>query len=121
MTVPAWVKGTLLFAVTLTAGVVVGVAYERHRTPGHEAPGVDSHHLLYRFRHELGLDSAQHQAIGVILARRQRAVDSTWHALQPQVRAALDSTHQEVLGILRPDQVAKYRKMMHALHPGAGR
>jgi hypothetical protein len=112
-------KGTLLFAVTLTAGVVIGVAYERHRTPTHEAAGMDSHHVMHRFRQVLGLDSAQQQAIAAILARRQGAVDSTWHAVQPHMRAALDATHQEILGVLRPDQVAKYRKMVAAMHPGA--
>jgi hypothetical protein len=35
------------------------------------------------------------------------------------MRAALDSTHQEILGVLRPNQVAKYRKLVEAHHRDA--
>jgi len=33
------------------------------------------------------------------------------------VHATMDSTLQEVLGVLRPDQAAKYEKMVEAMHP----
>jgi hypothetical protein len=114
--IPAWVKGTLLLAATLTTGVVIGVAYERRRMPTHEAAG--THHVMHRLNNELGLDSAQQKAIAAIFARRQGAVDSTWHTLQPHVRAALDSTLREIVDVLRPEQAAKYRKMVEARHPG---
>src|SRR5688572_30824362 len=89
---PAWLRGTSLLAVTLAAGVALGVSYERRRTSEPEAAG--THHLMGRLHDELGLDQAQRDAIAGILARRQGALDSTWHTLQPHVRAALDSTHQ---------------------------
>lgn len=117
MTVPAWVKGMLVLAVTLTAGVVIGVGYERRRPPAHDAGGMGAHHVMHRLQDDLGLDSAQHEAIAAILARRQGAVDSTWHAMRPHVRATLDSTLQEIVAVLRPDQVAKYRRMVEAMHP----
>lgn len=108
-----------MLAVTLAAGVVIGVGYERRRTPAHEGAGMDSHHVMHRLKDDLGLDSAQQKAIAVIFARRQGAVDSTWHAVQPHVRATLDSTLQEIVEVLRPDQAAKYRKMVEAVHhPG---
>jgi len=118
MTVPAWVRGTFLLAVTLAAGVAIGVSYERRRAPGHDAVARNSHHVMHRLKDQLGLDSAQHEAVAAILARRQGTVDSTWHAVQPHVRAALDSTLQEIVRVLRPDQMAKYRKMVEARHPG---
>lgn len=122
MTVPAWVKGTLLLAVTLTAGVVIGVSYERQRTPVHNAPGaMASHDVLHHFARTLALDSAQQQAIAAIFARRQGAVDSTWHAVRPHVRETLDSAHQEIVRVLRPDQAAKFREMVEARHPGMRR
>jgi hypothetical protein len=117
VTVPASVKGTLLLAVTLTAGVVVGVAYERHRTPAHHAARTDSHHVLRHLNDYLGLDSAQHEAIAAVLARRQGTIDSTWHSVQPHVRAMLDSTLQEIAGVLRPDQMVKFRKIVETMHP----
>src|SRR5438132_1716976 len=109
---PVWVKGMLLLAVALTAGVAIGGAYERHRLLAHETVGMEPHHAMHRLQQELGLDSAQQKAIAVILARHQGAVDSTWHALHPLVRATLDSTLREVVGILRPDQLARYWRMV---------
>jgi hypothetical protein len=116
----AWLKGALLLAATLTAGIVIGVSYERQRTPAHHAPeAMASHDVMHHFTRELGLDSAQQQAIAAIFARRQGAVDSTWHAVRPHVREALDSAHREILRVLRPNQAAKFRKMLAARHPGA--
>jgi len=119
--VPAWVRATLLLGVTLAAGFAVGVAYERHRATAHQAVGMDAHDAMHHFARELDLDSAQQTAIAQILARHQGEVDSTWHAVQPHVRATLDSTVQEIAGVLRPDQLAKYRSMMEAAHPAGHR
>lgn len=110
-------KGALVFAMTLAAGVAIGIGYERRRAPAHEASPMQAHDVLHRITHELELDSAQREAIATILARRQGTVDSTWHAMRPHVRAALDSTLDEIVGILRPDQVARYREMIEARHP----
>jgi hypothetical protein len=118
VSVPAWVKGALVLAVTLTAGMIVGVSYERRRSPAHDMARSRAHHVMHRLKDDLGLDSAQHTAIAAIFARRQGTVDSTWHAMQPHLRATLDSTLQEIVAILRPDQVAKYRKMVEGMHPG---
>jgi len=116
LTLPTWLKGALLLAGTLTAGVIIGVGYERRRAPTHEASGV--HHLMPRLKSELELDSAQEKAIAAIFARRQGAVDSTWHAVQPHVHAILDSTLLEIMDVLRPDQAVKFRKMVETRHPG---
>lgn len=67
---------------------------------------------------DLDLDSAQEVAIARILERRQKTIDATWNSLQPHVRATLDSTHQEILGVLRPEQATKYRERMGVMHPG---
>lgn len=118
MTASAWVKGALLLAVTLSAGIAIGVSYERRRAPAHDVAGMASHDVLHHFTRQLGLDSAQQQAIAAIFARRQGSVDSTWHAVQPHVRETLHLTLREIAGVLRPDQLAKYRQMMEARHPG---
>ncbi len=121
MRLPPWLRAVLLLAVTLIAGVAVGVAYERHRAAAHQPVGMDAHDAMHHFARELDLDSAQQTAIAQILARRQGEVDSTWHAVQPHVRATLDSTMQEIAGVLRPDQLAKYRRLMEAAHPAGHR
>ena len=114
---PAWLKGALLLGVTLMTGTLIGVTYERRRAPAHEGAG--THHVMHRLKDELGLDSVQHEAIAAIFARRQVAVDSTWHVLQPHVQAALDSTFREILDVLRPDQAARYRRTVERMHPSA--
>jgi hypothetical protein len=115
--IPSWAKGTLLLALVLATGIAIGVAYERRRAPSHEAVG--SHHMLERLKERLDLDSTQEAAVAAILARRQGSVDSTWHVLRPHVRATMDSTLREIMGVLRPEQVTKYREMVGKQHPEA--
>ena len=112
-----WLKGSLLLAVTLAAGIAIGVGYERRRATAQEAQGM--HHVIHHLRDELGLDSTQERQVAAILGRRQHTVDSTWHDLQPHVRATLDSTLREINTVLRPDQARKFRQMVEAMHPGA--
>jgi hypothetical protein len=112
------VKGVLLLSLMLASGILIGISYERRRSPSHDSAGTDTHHMLSRFERDLELDSTQRKAIAAILSHHQVAVDSTWHAVQPHVRAAMDSTLQEILAVLRPDQAAKYRQMVEARHPG---
>lgn len=121
MRVPGWVKGTLLLAVTLAVGFGLGVAYERDRPSAHDVAGMGAHDVMHHFTRVLDLDSEQQSAIALILARRQAEVDSTWHTVQPHVRATLDSTLQEMAGVLRPDQLAKFRQMMEVAHPAGHR
>lgn len=121
MTIPTWTKATLLLVVTLAAGVGIGVAYERHRPATNQAVAMDAHDAMHHFARELDLDPAQQTAIAQILARHQGEVDLTWHEVQPHVRATLDSTMQEIAGVLRPEQLAKYRQMMERAHPAGHR
>jgi hypothetical protein len=116
---PAWAKGTLVLVVTFAAGLAAGLSYNRHRPPEHRPPGNAAEHLTQRLHEELALDSAQQAAVAAIFARRQSVVDSTWHVMRPLVHATLDSTLREVAGVLRPEQLARYREMMGRMHPGA--
>jgi len=112
--VPAWFKGTSLLTVTLAAGVAIGIGYER-RTAPREAVEMDAHDAMHHLTRDLHLDPGQETAIAQVLARHQREVDSTWHAVQPHVRTTLDSTEREIIAVLRPDQVVKYRQMVDGM------
>ena len=116
MTLPPWLKGSALLAVTLAAGVIIGITYERRHERRVEIP-MDAQEVMHHLHADLGLDSAQQAAIAAIFARRQGSVDSAWHAMQPRMRSALDSTHAEIMKVLRPDQVAKFRQLVGAMHP----
>ena len=119
MKTPVWMKGLLLLVITLAVGFGLGVAYERAQpTAAHTRPEAGDH-LIERLNSELNLDEPQRAALERILERRQREMDSTWHAMQPHVRATLDSTLREVESVLKPDQLSKYRAMMQSMHrPG---
>jgi hypothetical protein len=124
VTLPAWVRGTLVLIAAVAAGILIGMSYERRRAIGHESASVDGHetdtrHMMTRLERDLKLDSGQHRAISAILARHQMNLDSTWHRMQPQVRATMDSALREILGVLTPDQAATYRKIVESRHPGA--
>src|SRR5262245_59950579 len=115
---PGWVKGVLVLVITLSAGVALGITYERRRPMDHNAGPMDSRHVVEHLERELELDSTQQRAIAAIFARHQRSIDSTWHTMQPHVHAALDSTLSEVTGVLRPDQLARYRRLVRERHQG---
>jgi hypothetical protein len=121
VTIPPWARGTLLLAVTFAGGVALGVIYERRQAPAHDTVGLKAHDALHRLGSDLNLDAAQQKAVTEIFARHQKDVDATWHAMQPHVRATLDLTHQEILGVLRPEQAAKFRKMIETMHSGRHR
>jgi len=118
----AWLRGapTLLLTLLLTfaAGAAAGVGYDRHVSRLHHVPAMDATHALQLMRLELGLDSAQTAAVATILSHHQHTVDSSWRAMQPEVRANLDSTLREIMTVLKPDQVGKFRQMVHVMHPG---
>jgi hypothetical protein len=115
---PAWLRGALIFLLTFAAGVAAGVGYDRHVSSARHAPTMDAAHAVQHMRLLLGLDSAQTAAITTILAHHQHAVDSSWRAMQPQVRANLDSTLREIQAVLRPEQVGRFRDLVHVMHPG---
>ena len=115
---PAWMRGSLLLAVVLAAGLLIGFQFGRTRpramTPAQN--GMDAATMMRVFDRDLSLDSAQHANIAAVLARRQAGVDSAWRALQPNVRAAMDSTQIEIVSMLRPDQRKKFLALLHRAH-----
>lgn len=115
---PAWMRGSLLLAAVLGAGLLIGYQFGRTRpqrvTPAHNA--MDSAAMMRALDRDLSLDSAQHAGIAAVLGRRQAGIDSAWRALQPNVRAAMDSTQVEILGYLRPDQRQRFLALLHRAH-----
>jgi hypothetical protein len=112
---PAWLKATILLTTTFAVGVAVGITYQR-RVPVAASTATDAHDALSHLTSELNLDVGQKNAIAAILRRRQSDVDAAWRTMQPHLRTALETTSNEVVAVLRPDQVAKYRRMMDARH-----
>lgn len=119
--IPARVKGSLLLAVTFAAGVAAGIGVERRLASLHAAIAGDAHDSMHRLAADLHLDSDQQRAVNDILVRHQKEVDAAWHTVQPHVLATMESVHQEIERLLRPDQAAAFRKMIDARHPDGHR
>jgi len=118
---PAWTVGSLLLAVAFAAGVAAGISYERRHVSSVASGAADGHGAMQHLTTTLNLDSGQQAAISAILVRHQPEVDATWHAMRPHVTATLESTSNEILSVLRPDQAEKYRRMIESKHPGGHR
>ena len=116
--VPAWLRGGVVLAVTLGAGIAIGVAFERRHVPVHADATAHADQMVNHFTRELSLDSAQQAAVAAIFARRQHTIDSTWRAVQPHVHATVDSTLREMSRVLRPDQLATFERLIGTRHPG---
>ena len=117
---PTWVKGSILLLATLGSGIGLGAAYRHHTAirPHMIVARMDSADVLRRLDRELHLDPAQHAAIAAVISRRQATIDSLWASVHPTVRAVVESTILEMMQQLRPDQVARYKKMVEEVHPG---
>ena len=115
---PAWVRGSLLLTAVLAVGIVIGFEFGRNRAPGIAGPrhAMDSATMMQKFDRDLTLDAAQHAGIAAVLGRRQAGIDSAWRALQPNVRAAMDSTQMEIVGFLHPDQRDKFLVLLRSAH-----
>jgi hypothetical protein len=107
--------------VAFAAGVASGIGYERRHVSSMASGAADGHGAMQHLTTTLDLDSAQQAAISAILARHQPEVDAAWHAMRPHVTATLESTSNEILSALRPDQAEKFRRMIESRHPAGHR
>ena len=117
MKLDAWMKGSVLLVVVFASGIAVGTTYGRLRSRSQEVASAEAHDALHHLARDLELDPEQQRAIAAILNRRQSDVDAAWQAMQPHVRATLNSASDEIVAVLRPEQAVKYRKMVEMAHP----
>lgn len=59
---------------------------------------------------QLDLSPVQREQVDSILERRRRQVTTLWRDQEATFRAAMDSTQEEVLSVLTPEQRAEYRE-----------
>jgi hypothetical protein len=117
--IATWLKGSVLLAATLATGIAIGIGIgaeraREHHGEGHASPEMQMlhSHLMQTLGSLLDLDSSQHKAIMETLHRHQSHVDSAWESMRPHISATLDSTHQEIMGILRPEQRETFMRMI---------
>jgi hypothetical protein len=117
----ASVRGSALLVVVLAVGIAIGVEFGRVRPPATDAPrsAMDSASMMRTFDRALSLDSGQHAGIATVLGHRQAGIDSAWRTLQPNIRAAMDSTQMEIIGFLNDTQRAKFLALIRGAHGAA--
>ena len=114
--IPSWSKGIFWLAIAVIAGFAAGVGFERQRGQTMSRSPMDPINVMRVLDKSLALDSAQHAAIVAVLTHRQAAIDSAWTALQPNMRAAVDSSQMEIARLLRPDQATKFLQLIRSTH-----
>ena len=118
---PTWARATLLLALTFALGGVAGFEVGKQSMPARMSPAVnpmEPHVFVQRLGRDLDLDAKQRAGILEILTRRQGTIDSAWRALQPGVRATIDSAQAEIVSVLHPGQRDRYFALERAAHRG---
>jgi Spy/CpxP family protein refolding chaperone len=110
--------GIALLAATFAAGTLAGAAFGRVANAGEpdaQATAAAAECERRRGPHmildELALDSAQRLRIDTIMARRRTLTDSLWQEDGRRIRAAVDSTREEIRALLTPEQRAEYDRL----------
>src|SRR5690606_28642275 len=108
----------LAVASLIVLGAVLGSATDRpylaHR-PQHGSMSSMEHlheETLERFRVILDLDDAQVAAIDSIFRHRQDEFESTWRILNHHLYSTVDSVHEEVNALLRPEQREAFQRWL---------
>jgi hypothetical protein len=117
----------LLLLIGAASGIAVDhlVLFHRHGSAmGASSSGTATTHmavLLAELDRVLQLTPPQHASINAILTRHQQSIDSAWRVIHGQVNAGMDSVHQELRAILRPEQMTQLREWMsqHMAHSSA--
>ena len=60
---------------------------------------------------ELGLTDMQKDSVRAVLDRHQPAMDSLWESIRPQFQSERQAIRTEILGMLTPDQQARYTEL----------
>jgi hypothetical protein len=116
-------RAALAIASLIVFGAVLGIAADRLYL-AHRPPQSSMQHLheetLDRFRVILDLDDAQVAAIDSIFRHRQGEFESTWRVLNHHLYSTVDSVHEEVNALLRPEQREAFRRWLREEGRGSG-
>ena len=115
----------LLVAVFLAGGatgwLLEDVAEDIHRPGGRgDAPAPDRHNddepfdddAEEDFLESLGLSKAQLDSVDELLERREDDLEEYWKTRLPDLQAVIDSSRQEIRGLLSPEQQAAYDRWL---------
>jgi uncharacterized membrane protein len=101
----------LVFVLGMFAGGLVTVGVIRHRLLTH-GPEVIANAIVRRLSWELRLDAGQRQQLRGIVTEAQQQMKVVRQQAQPQVTQIVDEAVAKVRATLRPEQQAKFDKLV---------
>ena len=107
----AIVGALLVFLLGVAAGVFGTAAVVRHQWI-HHGPRVMTNFVVRRLTWKLGLDRAQRSQLRVIVNEGWQEMKTVHEQERPQMEQILGNAEAKVRLILRPDQQAKFDKLI---------
>lgn len=116
---PKW-RGVVGVVSLLTLGAVIGIVVDHTVIlPSfmHASSNNDDHNvMLTSLGGTVELTGEQVEEIHSILRHHQETVVHTWETMRPHLVSALDSVHEQVETVLRPDQIEGFRRWWDEQH-----
>jgi len=116
-------QGIALLFITFLVGLLAGFAAERVRSarstldaaPQRLTRPLRPGHLPPMFHH-LDLTPAQRERIVEIMEGGRPRTEAILSEMLPRLRAVTDSIHEEIRGVLTPDQVERWDSLLTQMH-----
>ena len=119
--------GVALLAAVLAGGAGMGIALDRlwlrpgatvatgqKRAKRSRDPQVRTNRLMQRFQTRLDLDAAQEKTVRAAVLQMFTESREIRRRARPTIRKARQQARQKIRAALRPDQRARYEKMLKA-------
>src|SRR3954469_5518945 len=110
----AWLGVLLIFAFGAVCGSVltIGVIQKQIKLLLHGGTAKAEDPIVVKLRRELKLDGAQQTEVRKIVAEARARIEAIKQRMQPETRAVLADGEQKVRALLRPDQAARFDKLL---------
>ena len=111
-------QALLALVAVLVLGAAAGVAGDRAWIASRNSSVASTETLITAMREHVGIDTLQERQVRAVLARHQRAVDSAWGQVRPNVHAAINAAQMDIAMLLRDDQRSRYLSWIQSVHRG---
>lgn len=110
----AWLGVLLIFLFGAVCGSVltVGVIQKQAKLLFHGGNAKNEDPIVSKLRWELKLDGAQLAEVRKIVVEARAKLDAIKQRMQPETRAVLAEGEDKVRALLRPDQAARFEKLL---------
>jgi hypothetical protein len=110
----AWLGVVLIFLFGAVCGSVLTIAViqKQAKLLFHGGTARDEDPIVAKLRRELKLDGTQQTAVRKIVVDARAQIEAIKQRVQPETRAVLAEGEEKVRAILRPDQAARFEKLL---------